>query len=85
MRGDEVGRHTDRLGFGGVRIGDVATLDDIGRPGNFRQQAGDQSAGAAFGRDDREAGAPQLLEQSFGAGDERRRKHRAGPRGISRR
>ena len=49
------GRHAEHRLLGGVRIGDEAALDHVGRAGDFGQRAGDQPAGAGFRGRDRQA------------------------------
>ena len=49
VRGDEVGRHAELLGLGGVGVGDEAALDDVGGAGDLGEQGGDQPAGATLG------------------------------------
>ena len=37
VRGDEIGRHAELLGLGGVGVGDEAALDDVGGAGDLRE------------------------------------------------
>ena len=51
-----------------VGIGDKAALEDVRRAGDLGQQAGDQPAGAAFGRGDLQALGARVRQQLFGTG-----------------
>ena len=52
VRFERGGRHVEQFPLGLVRIGHEAALENGGGAGNFRQQAGDEAAGAGFrGRD----------------------------------
>ena len=52
---DEIRRNAEKLGLGGVRIGDEAAFEDVGRAGDFGQRGGDQAAGAGLGGTDAQA------------------------------
>ena len=49
-------RHLELADLGGVRIGDIACLEHVGRAGDLGQRGADEPAGAAFGDGDAAAG-----------------------------
>ena len=62
-------RNAEHLLLGLIAVGDEAAVEHAGDAGNFGQRSGDQTAGAGFGRRDRQLLAPADIEQLFRGGD----------------
>ncbi|KQW23091.1 hypothetical protein ASC80_07210 [Afipia sp. Root123D2] len=62
------GLNAEHRVLGLVGIGDEATIDDIGRSWNFRQRAGDKTAGAGLGGHDGQLAHTAKIEQRTGEG-----------------
>jgi len=66
MRSDQRCGHPDEFSLGLVRVRHEAAVDDIRRAGNFREQAGDQPARAAFGCRQQDLRRTELGEKRAG-------------------
>src|SRR5581483_8487335 len=75
MFGEQRRRDAKGFFFGLIGVSDETPLHHIGRAGNFREQTGDQSAGAAFGSDDADVFGARRIQQSPRLTQKRGREH----------